>query len=200
MKLFYTLLLWILFILSLPLQFFVAVAVFISEGMPIIFAQQRIGKNGKPFTIYKFRTMQQNAELQKKYLLRKNESTGPVFKIHDDPRFMGLGKFLSHTGLDELPQLWNVVLGEMALIGPRPLPISEEKKLSAWMKERETVLPGIISPAILTGKYHKSFEGWMKNDITYIRTKTFFSDTVLLLQFIPFIFSLLIKEVKRYLS
>ena len=193
----YTLLLAVLFIISLPLQAVVAVLVLVTAGRPILFVQQRVGKNGKPFIMYKFRTMIQNADKNQMSYRRMNESSGPVFKIHNDPRFVGIGKFLSHTGLDELPQIWNVLIGDMALVGPRPLPISEAKKLVAWMQERQTVLPGIISPAILTGKYHKNFTAWMKSDVAYIKTKTFWSDVGLLFQFLPFLVGLQIKEISK---
>lgn len=185
----------ILIVLSLPLMALVALMVVVSSGMPIIFRQTRIGKNGKPFTLYKFRTMVNDAEREKKKLLPYNESSGPAFKIYNDPRFTRIGRFLSHTGLDELPQLFNVLTGDMSLVGPRPLPVSEAKKLVSWMQERHTVLPGIISPAILTGKYHKNFTAWMKSDVLYIRTKTFWSDVALLFQFLPFLVGLQLREM-----
>lgn len=161
----------------------------------ILFRQKRVGKNGRVFTLYKFRTMIRNAEvLQKKYS-NKNESTGPAFKIYNDPRFTRIGKFLSHTGLDELPQLWNVVCGDMALLGPRPFPVSEAKKLLPWMKEREHILPGIISPAILTGTYHKDFDAWMKSDVAYAQSKSVLGDAQLLLRCVPFVARLVFRAV-----
>mgnify|MGYP001606226757 CR=1 FL=1 len=136
-----------LYIISLPVQAATAVVILCSVGWPVIFAQQRVGKNGKRFMMYKFRTMVNGADMQQKLYQRQNESVGPVFKIHNDPRFTLIGKILSHTGFDELPQLFNVLRGDMALIGPRPLPVSEAKKLKPWMHARQQIRPGIISPA-----------------------------------------------------
>jgi len=145
--------------------------------------------------MYKFRTMCKNAEQIKKKYVQLNESKGPAFKIHNDPRFVGIGQFLSHTGLDELPQLWNVLLGNMALMGPRPLPLTEAKKLEPWMQERHMLLPGIISPAILTGKYHKNFDAWMKSDVIYVRSKSAGTDIPLFFNFLKFLARLMLREV-----
>jgi len=133
-------------------------------------------------------------------MVSKNESSGPTFKIHNDPRFTRIGKFLSHTGLDELPQVFNVLHGDMALIGPRPLPVSEAEKLKPWMQARERVLPGIISPAILTGGYHKNFIAWMKSDVAYAKEKNVYTDMVLLIRMIPFLFGLVWREIIRPLK
>lgn len=165
------------------------------SGFPILFRQQRIGKNGQSFTMYKFRTMVVNAEKLRQKFIRKNESEGPTFKIANDPRFIPLGKFLSHTGLDELPQLFNVIRGEMALIGPRPFPIAEAKKLKLWMRKRHEVLPGIISPAILSGNYHKNFDAWMKSDIAYVKKKNLLGDIRLVGLSIVFLLRLLLSEI-----
>lgn len=115
---------------------------------------------------------------QKKYV-HLNEADGPVFKIRNDPRFTKIGRFISHIGLDELPQLINVLMGEMALIGPRPLPVDEEKKLKPWMKKREDILPGIISPWVLDGYHARSFKEWMRSDCEYAKTKSFRIDLIL---------------------
>lgn len=176
----------VLFVLSFPLQLVVGVIIALSSGFPVIFAQKRVGKGGAIFTMYKFRTMVKNAEVLKAHYRTRNESDGPTFKIQDDPRFTAIGKLLSHTGLDELPQLWNVLRGEMALIGPRPLPVSEAKRLTPWMRNRHTILPGVISPAILNGNYHKNFVGWMKSDIAYARHKNAWGDAALFLRLLPF--------------
>lgn len=193
----YALVIGVLFLFSLPLQLCIAIVLLATSGFPVLFRQVRIGKNGKPFVMYKFRTMVISAEALKRKHDRLNESHGPTFKIYDDPRFTRVGKVLSHTGLDELPQLVNVLCGEMAFVGPRPLPLSEAKKLKPWMRERENVLPGIISPAILTGKYHQDFDAWMKNDVAYTRNKSIWRDMSLLIEFIPFVAWLLGREVRR---
>ncbi|MCX8009369.1 MAG: sugar transferase [Patescibacteria group bacterium] len=98
---------------------------------------------------------------------KHNEADGPVFKIHNDPRLTKFGAFLYHTGLDEIPQLFNVLFGTMAIIGPRPLPVEEARKLKPWQKQRECVLPGIISPWILDGYHKNTFNEWMESNIEY---------------------------------
>lgn len=189
----YIFLVAILLIVSIPTCVILAVVIWIFSGRPVIFVQKRVGKNGKPFTIYKFRTMQIDAEQKKQALRFLNESDGAAFKIYNDPRFTRIGKVLSRIGLDELPQIYNVARGDMALFGPRPLPIDEAKKLQPWMRVREQILPGIISPAILSGNYHKNFNAWMKSDCEYVTNKSFGTDLRLFFRFIPFIGSLLVK-------
>lgn len=161
----------------------------------LIFEQLRLGKNGKPFVMYKFRTMVINAEEQKKSLLHLNEADGPVFKIRDDPRYTKIGKFLAHTGLDELPQLWNVIKGDMALIGPRPLPIEEAAKLKPWQQKRHAIKPGIMSPWILEGYHSMKFDDWMKSDIVYIEQKSYWYDIRLSLRTFRFLVALFMKEI-----
>lgn len=186
-----------LFILSLPFQVGIALLILFIDGSPVIFCQRRVGKDGKSFMMYKFRTMVNGAEKKQPKYIRLNESQGPAFKIHDDPRFTKLGKFLSHTGLDELPQLVNVLEGYMTLIGPRPLPVAEAKKLKKWMKAREKMRPGIISPAILTGKYHENFDAWMKSDISYVNQKDPFRDVRLFFKSFPFLAKLFLRSIRE---
>lgn len=135
------------------------------------------------------------AEQQKAKYLKLNEADGPAFKIRNDPRFTSVGRFLSHTGLDELPQLLNVLKGDMALIGPRPLPVSEANKLKSWQKVREEIVPGIISPWILDGYHKRSFADWMKSDIEYVGKKNFSKDVQITIQSIWFLCRLCLKEV-----
>lgn len=173
----------------------IGIMVFLLSGKPVLFLQERVGKNGKRFVMYKFRTMIPNADNLKRRYTPRNESEGPVFKIYNDPRFTVIGRFLSHTGLDELPQFLNVLRGDMAFIGPRPLPIAEVKKLKPWMKVREQILPGIISPAILTGKYHENFELWMRSDVSYVKKKNALGDVRLFLQSFSFLARLFIRSI-----
>ena len=195
MRFIYYTMLVILVVATLPLQLGIALIILLSSGSSAMFTQKRAGKDGKPFLLYKFRTMTVGAEkLQAKYQTM-NEAHGPVFKIRDDPRFTPFGKFLSRTGLDELPQLLNVLKGDMALIGPRPLPVAEARKLTAWQKERQKILPGIISPWVLDGYHANSFDTWMKNDIAYMRRKNVFVDTVLFFRTIVFMVILLLREL-----
>jgi lipopolysaccharide/colanic/teichoic acid biosynthesis glycosyltransferase len=115
--------------------------------------------------------------------------------MYDDPRYTGFGKFLAHTGLDELPQLYNVLRGDMALLGPRPLPVSEERKLKPWQKARERMKPGIISPWVVEGYHQTPFTAWMKSDIAYTKNKTFPYDVHLTFRALGFLFQLLGKEI-----
>lgn len=153
------------------------VVLFFDGGWPVIFKQKRVGRGGKSFVIYKFRTMYQGAEKDRKKLLSLNEADGPVFKIKNDPRFTKIGKTLSRTGLDELPQLFNILKGEMAFIGPRPLPSEEEGKITKQYRlTRRQVLPGIISPWIFIGYHDVSFDKWMKSDMEYVKNKSIVGD------------------------
>jgi lipopolysaccharide/colanic/teichoic acid biosynthesis glycosyltransferase len=130
-------------------------------------------------------------------LKKLNEADGPVFKIKEDPRFTRFGKFLNHTGLDELPQLFNVFSGTMALIGPRPLPVAEEKKLKPWHRAREKILPGIISPWVLEGYHRNTFDAWMKSDIEYSKRKSLPVDLNLVIRFMNYWVSLIARETAR---
>ncbi|OGU58100.1 MAG: hypothetical protein A2V66_11405, partial [Ignavibacteria bacterium RBG_13_36_8] len=172
LKLLYYIFIILFFLLSLPLGLIIAMTIAVTSGFPVIFRQKRVGKGGKTFVMYKFRTMVPNAEALKAKYMHLNTANPPAFKIPDDPRYTKIGKFLSHTGLDELPQLFNVLKGEMALIGPRPLPVQEAVKLKSWQKEREKIKPGIISPWILNGYHKNSFDDWMKSDIEYAGKKS----------------------------
>ncbi len=145
------------------------------EG-PVFFCQQRWGKGRKPFGMWKFRTMKVGAEEEKEKLLELNEADGPVFKIKDDPRFTKIGKWLSRAGLDELPQLWNVVKGEMALVGPRPLPVAEAKRVPKKYWRRYEVLPGITSLWVVRGAHELSFREWMESDLEYVEKKSWWLD------------------------
>jgi lipopolysaccharide/colanic/teichoic acid biosynthesis glycosyltransferase len=184
----------IVLIISLPFMVLIAMLILFFSGFPIIFSQKRIGKGGKPFTMYKFRTMVLNAEELKDKYAKRNEASGPAFKMHNDPRFTPIGRFFSHTGLDELPQLFNVLLGDMALIGPRPLPVEEAQQLQFWQQKRQDILPGIISPWILDGYHRQTFDAWMKSDIAYIHQKSLFYDIKLFFSSIWFMVRLIYRE------
>lgn len=199
-KLLYWYIMYQLFVLflvaiSFPLQGIIGMLIVVSSGLPVLFLQKRIGENGKPFVMYKFRTMKAGAEKKQGSLRRHNEADGPVFKLRNDPRYTAIGKTLAHTGLDEIPQLYNVLRGDMALFGPRPLPPAEAAKLKPWQKKRHDIKPGIISPAILTGTYHQDFDAWMKSDIAYIKEKRFLYDVQLAFRTIKFLARLLVDEI-----
>lgn len=158
----------IIFMLS-PIMLIIAFLIKLSSKGPVIFRQERVGLRGRKFYIYKFRTMVQNAEALKAQLESLNESDGPTFKIKNDPRITMIGRFLRKTGLDELPQLFNVVKGEMSLIGPRPPLPSEVQKYERWHLRRLSVKPGITCTwQIIPNRNEVVFDNWMKLDIQYI--------------------------------
>ena len=147
--------------------------------------------------MYKFRTMYVGAEKDRGKYIKNNEADGPVFKIRDDPRFSGCGKILSHSGLDELPQLVNILRGEMAFVGPRPLPVYEEDKIDNKTKEiRRSVLPGIISTWVLKGTHSKNdFGSWMKLDRQYVLKKNPIYDLGLFVRAVILLGKLVIKAL-----
>ncbi len=166
----------IILFLSLPLLVILFLLVKITSKGPFIFKQKRLGKDKKPFFIYKIRTMVENAEKLKAKIKHRNEADGPVFKIADDPRYTKVGKFLAKTGLDELPQLINILKGEMSFVGPRPLPVEEALKVPKKYEKRFSVLPGITSLWVVKGAYHHSFKNWMIDDLEYVKNKSFWYD------------------------
>lgn len=184
----------LMLILSTPLWPILYLLVKIDSEGPFIFRQKRTGKNMKPFIIYKIRTMVKNAEkIQSKYK-KLNEANGPVFKIKDDPRYTKIGKYISSLALDELPQLINVVKGEMALVGPRPLPLKEASKIPKQYHLRFSVLPGMTSDWITHGSHKISFERWMKLDVDYVKNKSLEKDLAILLNTFVLIFQLTTKS------
>lgn len=196
----YQIFLIFLLAVTLPLVVAVSLLIVLLDGLPVVYRQRRVGLRGKPFTMYKFRTMVVGAEKLQPKLRWANEADGPVFKIRNDSRFTPLGKFLSHTGLDELPQLVNVLKGEMALIGPRPLPPSEVKRMAPWHRLRHAILPGIISPWVLSRYYHSSFDQWMKSDLEYVKSKSLLRDIQLFWQAARVILWLLWRETRQALT
>jgi lipopolysaccharide/colanic/teichoic acid biosynthesis glycosyltransferase len=132
-----------------PIFQIIALLIKLDSPGPVFFRQKRVGKNGKVFTFYKFRNMVKEAKNLKKKYFHLNEADGPVFKIRDDPRYTRVGKFLSHTGLDELPQLINILKGEMSLVGPRPLPVDEEKQIpKKWQKRHQDAVKCFLGTGI----------------------------------------------------
>ncbi|TEU02363.1 sugar transferase [Candidatus Woesebacteria bacterium] len=166
----------IIFIITLPFFGLLWLLVRIEDGGPLFFKQERMGKGKKPFIMYKIRTMVVGAEKLKKKYLHLNEADGPVFKIRNDPRYTKIGKILTRTGLDELPQLVNVVKGEMTLVGPRPLPQEEAIKVPKRYQKRFSVLPGITSSWVVKGSHGLSFDEWMKLDLEYVKKRNVLFD------------------------
>lgn len=150
-----------------------------SEG-PVIFSQDRIGKDGASFKMHKFRSMVQNAEELKEKLKEQNEMSGPMFKMKEDPRVTKVGKFIRKTSIDELPQLINVLKGDMSLVGPRPSLPKEVKEFEPWMMERLNVKPGLTCYWQVSGRNNIDFEDWMKLDIKYVRERNTLTDLKLI--------------------
>ena len=167
-------------ILLSPIFFVVAVLIKIDSKGAIIFSQTRVGKNGKEFKMYKFRSMVVNAEELKKKLLAQNEMSGPMFKMKDDPRITKIGKFIRKTSIDELPQLINVLKGEMSLVGPRPSLPKEVEKFEPWMKKRLEVKPGLTCYWQVSGRNNIDFNDWMKLDIKYVEERNILLDIKLI--------------------
>ena len=174
-------------IIASPLALLIALAIKLGDGGPIFFKQVRSGMNGRPFIFYKFRTMNVNAESQKNELLSLNELSGPVFKITDDPRVTLVGKFLRKTSMDELPQFYNVIKGDMSLVGPRPPLPSEVKQYQVWQYRRLSVKPGITCLWQINGRNNIDFDKWMKLDLYYIDNWSFWTDIKIILKTFPVI-------------
>jgi exopolysaccharide biosynthesis polyprenyl glycosylphosphotransferase len=164
-----------------------AMAIKITSPGPVFFKQQRSGLNGAPFTLYKFRTMVTNAEQSKHELEAMNEMRGPVFKVTDDPRVTRVGKWLRYYSLDELPQLLNVLCGEMSLVGPRPLPVDEVKRFNDLAHRRRlSVKPGLTCLWQISGRNQiNDFKDWVRLDLEYIDNWSLWLDLKILLRTIP---------------
>jgi exopolysaccharide biosynthesis polyprenyl glycosylphosphotransferase len=176
----------VLLLLLSPFLLLTALLVKLTSRGPAIFSQERAGMNGRTFTLYKFRTMVAGAEKERAKLESKNELDGPAFKMKDDPRITGLGAFLRKTSIDELPQLWNVVKGDMSLVGPRPLPVYEVEKFEPWQRRRMSMRPGITCLWQIGGRSRLvSFSEWMKLDLEYVDRWSLGLDLKILLRTIP---------------
>jgi exopolysaccharide biosynthesis polyprenyl glycosylphosphotransferase len=170
-----------------PILLVLSLLVKLTSKGPIFFRQQRSGLNGRPFTIYKFRTMVTNAEQLKHELAAMNEMSGPVFKIARDPRITPFGRFLRKYSLDELPQLFNVLRGEMSLVGPRPLPVDEVKRFNDFAHRRRlSVKPGLTCLWQVSGRNNVSdFKDWVRLDLEYIDNWSFWLDLKILCRTVP---------------
>ena len=167
-------------ILLSPIIAIVACAVKVTSKGPIFFSQKRVGKNGELFEMYKFRSMVVNAEELKGNLEDQNEMSGPMFKIKDDPRVTKVGKFIRKTSIDELPQLWNVLKGDMSLVGPRPSLPKEVEQFDNWMFKRLSVRPGLTCYWQVSGRNNIDFEDWMKLDCRYLDERNLWIDIKLI--------------------
>jgi exopolysaccharide biosynthesis polyprenyl glycosylphosphotransferase len=163
----------------------VALAVRLRLGGPVLFVQRRAGFHGRPFWMLKFRTMRVGAEAEQPALRARNQMDGPAFKLADDPRVTPLGRFLRRSSLDELPQLLNVLAGDMSLVGPRPLPLDETALLSGGHRRRLSMRPGLTCLWQVSGRNDLSFREWMALDLDYVDRWSLGLDAVILLRTIP---------------
>ena len=162
-----------------------AIAVKLDSPGPVFFRQTRVGKNGRPFKMLKFRSMHIDAEARLESLRALNEASGPVFKMRNDPRVTRVGRFIRRTSLDELPQFLNVLTGEMSIVGPRPPVPAEVSKYQRWQRRRLSVKPGITCTWQVSGRSNISFDQWMKLDLEYIDTWSLWQDIQICLRTVP---------------
>jgi len=172
-----------------PVFLIVAVAIKLTSRGPVFFKQIRAGLNELPFTMYKFRSMKVGAETDREFLSHINMQTGPVFKAFKDPRLTPIGRFLRRSSLDELPQLLNVLLGNMALVGPRPLWAPEARKVEGTARLRTAVKPGLTCLWQVSGRSELSYSEWVQLDLFYIARRSFLLDILIVIQTIPAVLS-----------
>ncbi len=176
-----------LLVLTAIFMLFVAILIRLTSPGPAIFSQNRNGLHGRPFRMYKFRSMVTNAEQARAELEARNEMSGPVFKVKNDPRVTPLGSWLRRTRLDELPQLWNVIRGEMSLVGPRPLPLYETANFGDLSQRRRmSVRPGLTCLWQVRGRNKiNDFKDWVQLDLEYIDRWSLWLDFEILLRTVP---------------
>jgi len=176
-----------LIVLFAPVMLLIALAVRL--GGPVLYVQRRGGLYGHPFSMLKFRTMRVGADQERAALDGRNEMDGPVFKMRDDPRVTRLGRILRRTSLDELPQLFNVLAGQMSIVGPRPLPVDETRALTGRHRRRLSIRPGLTCLWQVSGRNDLTFAEWMALDLEYVDRWTLWLDVAILLRTIPAIVS-----------
>jgi exopolysaccharide biosynthesis polyprenyl glycosylphosphotransferase len=174
----------LLFVLS-PLFLVLAALVKATSKGPVLFRQTRCGLNGRPFTFLKFRSMRVDAEELKPLLAAYNEMDGPAFKMTDDPRVTPLGKWLRRTSLDELPQLWNIFVGDMSFVGPRPAVVEEVRQYQPWQRRRLSMKPGLTCLWQISGRNEIPFDEWMRLDLEYIDNWSLWLDLKIAMKTIP---------------
>ena len=170
----------VLLVLAMPLLLVSALLIRVTSGPGVLFRQERVGKDGVPFTVYKLRTMVRDAEAQLAELQAHNEAAGPMFKMSEDPRVTRVGRVLRAFSIDELPQLWNVIVGDMSLVGPRPALPGEAEQWDAPLRERLRVRPGITGMWQVSGRYTASLETYARLDLYYVDNWSLVADLAIL--------------------
>ena len=161
---------------GLPVYLIVALAIVIDDPGNPFYVQMRTGKNGRKFKMYKFRSMYKDAEKRRAELLSQNEADGPIFKIANDPRVTKVGRFIRKTSIDELPQLLNILKGDMTIVGPRPLPTYEQDDCNEYQNQRLLVKPGLTCYTALDKHSEDDFDNWIELDLKYIRERGLLTD------------------------
>lgn len=179
----------VLLLVLFPLFLTISICIRIDSPGPIIFRQKRLGLGGTAFIFYKFRSMCVGAEESREKILHLNEVTGPIFKIRNDPRVTRVGRWLRRYSLDELPQLFNVLKGDMSFVGPRPPLPDEVERYEDWHLARLSVVPGITCLWQVSGRSNLSFDDWVRLDLEYIERRSLLLDVCILLRTIPAVIS-----------
>jgi exopolysaccharide biosynthesis polyprenyl glycosylphosphotransferase len=172
-------------VLILPVMPLIAIMIKLDSAGPVFFKQDRVGRFGRVFKFYKFRSMYREAERQKEEIAALNEQDGPVFKMRSDPRVTSVGGFLRRSSLDEIPQILNVLKGDMSLVGPRPQMPLEVAQYEPWHRLRLEVKPGITGLWQVSGRSQISFDEWMRLDIEYLKRRSLMTDLSIFLRTIP---------------
>ncbi|MBS3733557.1 MAG: sugar transferase [Phycisphaerae bacterium] len=179
----------ILLVVLSPVMLLTAAAIKLTSRGPALFRQVRAGRGGKPFTMYKFRSMRNGAQEQRPLVQPMNVQAGPVFKIPDDPRVTRVGRFLRRSSIDELPQLINVLRGEMSLVGPRPLWLPEAQAATGAARYRTAVKPGLTCLWQISGRSELGYDEWVRLDLYYITHRSTWLDLLVLVQTLPVVLS-----------
>lgn len=171
-----------------PVFLVTAIAIKLEDGGPAFFTQPRAGKDMKPFKMYKFRSMYVNADEKLKELLKDNEQTGHAFKIKNDPRITKVGKFIRKTSIDELPQLINIIKGDMSIVGPRPILPFQMEECNDYEKQRLIVQPGLTCYWQIGGRANIKWDEWVELDLNYIEDMSLWTDLKMIVKTVPAVF------------
>ena len=171
-----------------PVFLFTALAIKLEDGGPVLFCQYRAGKDMKPFKIYKFRSMLVNADAKMPEMMKDNEQTGHAFKIKNDPRITRVGKFIRKFSIDELPQLINVIKGDMSIVGPRPILTFQMEECSGYERQRLVVQPGLTCYWQIGGRANIEWKDWIEMDLDYIEDMSLWTDIKIIARTVPAVF------------
>jgi lipopolysaccharide/colanic/teichoic acid biosynthesis glycosyltransferase len=184
-------------VLTAPLFLFVTIAVKLSDRGPVLFRQERVGRDGRPFTMLKFRSMVVDAESRLGDLRDENDRTGPLFKVARDPRVTRVGRVLRATSIDELPQLVNVLRGEMSIVGPRPALAREVAQFSPELQRRHTVLPGVTGLWQIEGRDDPDFSKYEAADLYYVENWSVTLDVAIMVRTFAAVVSRIVRSARR---